>query len=543
MFIITRLDAFPRLALIILLPILIILLTLPRLIYRIVKDGSFKNIIDQIDKKLVQIIVIGAGNDANRFIREVNRKGASPYNVIGIIDNNPSLVGRNIRGVRVLGNISRIDNIIEKLNKDKFKPQKLIIGTNKLKPDEINFILSKSESLGFTVAKLPNINELKTANRQNNQQLFTSQFNIKSIEMEDLLKRPQQVLDLNITKKMIQNKNILVTGAGGTIGSEIIRQIIYFEPRSICLLDNSEYALYTIQLELNQKKFKTNILPIIKDIKSFDCMNQVFSDFNPDIVFHAAALKHVPLSETNKCETFLTNVIGTQNVAKCSSLHMCEKMVLISTDKAVYPSSFMGVTKKLAEGYCQALSVEKRKSRKMQTKFLVVRFGNVLGSTGSVVPLFQKQILSGGPVTVTHPEATRYFMTKHEAVQLVLQASSIPEDKNHPERIFVLDMGDPIKIQDLARQLIRMEGFIPDKEIKIVFTGLRPGEKVHETLFQDNETLVNTQIENIKQASPLPLTLELLENKLSALEILAKEGQSNKVLDIIKDIIPEYKYN
>ena len=343
--------------------------------------------------------------------------------------------------------------------------------------------------------------------------------------IEDLLQRPQQALNNDKVDSMTNDQKILISGAGGTIGSEIVRQIINLNPKAICVLDNNEFALYKIQTEINEKypDLEKNI--VIGDIRNIDSINRIFQNFKPDIVFHAAALKHVPLVEQNPTEAILTNIIGTKNIANASKNFSCKVMVLISSDKAVYPSSVMGQTKRIAESYCQSLAISEINKPNKDTNFVIVRFGNVLGSTGSVVPLFQRQIKVGGPITVTHPDATRYFMTSKEAVRLVLHAATLQENYENLNRIFILDMGEPIRIQDLARQLIRMEGLQPDKDIKISFTGLRRGEKIHESLFYKEEVLMTTNISGIKEAKLFVPDLLEIESNMKNLKFLSESGK------------------
>ena len=541
MFITTRLDAFPRSALFLLWPLLIVFLSAPRIFYRLAKDGNLQNILERNIDGRVPILMVGAGSETERFIREVNRPNTSPYRVVGIVDNRPGRIGRDIRGVRIWGTLDSLKRVTEKLGKRGIKPQRLVLTTDKLDPSIVTQILETAEGLGMTVARLPRVTDFghldptfSTIKNMHDQ--------IQPIAMEDLLRRPQQVLDQKAIRTLVRDRRVLVTGAGGTIGSELVRQLIALEPQSICLLDNSEFALYQVDIEISELAPHLTRISVLADVKNYPHLERIFKEQQPDLVLHAAALKHVPLAEDNPVETILTNVMGTRNVARACQEVNTMAMILISTDKAVNPTSIMGATKRIAESYCQALNVRSRKSGRtnLDTRFVVVRFGNVLGSTGSVVPLFQRQLARGGPITVTHRDATRYFMTTHEAVQLILQAFSLPENADAPERIFILDMGDPVKIQDLARQMILMTGLQPEKDIKITYTGLRPGEKIHEDLFHQDETLVETAVPGVKQAAPRPLDLDSLDSHLDQLNSAAQKGDISATIKLLNEQVPEY---
>ncbi len=539
MFLVTRLESFPRSALLFLFPVLIIFLSTPRLVYRIIKDRNFENIFENISKNKTQVVMIGADNESERFIREVNRPGSSPYKVIGIIDIAINSVGRDIRGVRIWGTLTDFEKIISRLKSKNFNPQKIIISNSKIPSDKLKLILKNSEKLGLTVSKLPRITELFMADHSDKLN-FPIYSTLQPLAIEDLLQRPQQNLNNEKVDSMINNQKILISGAGGTIGSEIVRQIISLNPKSICVLDNNEFALYKIETEIAEKYPALTKKVVIGDIRNIDTVNRIFQDFKPDIVFHAAALKHVPLVEQNPTEAILTNISGTKNIANASKRFSCKVMVLISSDKAVYPSSIMGETKRIAESYCQSLAISEKNTSNKNTNFVIVRFGNVLGSTGSVVPLFQRQIKIGGPITVTHPDASRYFMTSKEAVRLVLHAATLQNNYENLNRIFILDMGEPIRIQDLARQLIRMEGLQPDKDIKITFTGLRKGEKIHESLFYEEEVLMPTKITGIKEAKLFVPDLLEIEAHIKNLKILSESGQVNEAKKLLNKMVNDY---
>ena len=337
-------------------------------------------------------------------------------------------------------------------------------------------------------------------------------------------------------RRLIEGKRVLVTGAGGSIGSELVRQLAGFAPAHISLIDNCEYNLYAIDQELSQAAPSLSRSAVLCDVRDRRRVARAFDRERPELVFHAAAYKHVPLVEQNPLEGVRTNVIGTRNVADEAVRCGASAMVMISTDKAVNPTNVMGATKRLAEAYAQALDLAGS-----ETRFVTVRFGNVLGSTGSVVPLFQKQIASGGPVTVTHPDITRYFMTIPEAVQLVLQASvSGATADDYRGKLFVLDMGAPVRIADLARQMIRLAGKRPDIDIPIRYVGLRPGEKLHEELLHARETLVESPQSGLLLASPRPGILQILAREIDSLEAAVLDDDEDAALRLLRRAIPEF---
>ncbi len=399
-------------------------------------------------------------------------------------------------------------------------------------------LLDLTDQRGMTLARLPRLTEFKSG--------AGDPIELQPIAIEDLLGRVQTKLDRDGMERLIEGRRILVTGAGGSIGSELVRQIAGFRPARLTLLDNAEFQLYTVDLELAEKHPDLPRQAIFADVRDPAHMDAIVAGDRPDVVFHAAALKHVPLVESNPVEGVLTNVIGTRNTAEACRKAGVAAMVLISTDKAINPSSVMGATKRLAECYCQALDLAERARARREggpaTRFVTVRFGNVLGSTGSVVPLFQRQLAAGGPLTVTHPQVTRYFMTVREAVELVLQASAVGIESRAEDsgKIYVLDMGEPIKIADLARQMIRLAGLRPDKDVEITYTGLRAGEKLSEELFHDLEPLVSTEHPGLRLASPRTTNLELLARGLDDLADKAASHQRDEVLALLHRLVPEF---
>jgi FlaA1/EpsC-like NDP-sugar epimerase len=367
---------------------------------------------------------------------------------------------------------------------------------------------------------------------------------LEPVALEDLLGRPQAVLDRASMSQLIQGRRVLVTGAGGTIGAELSRQIAALSPDCLVLLDHSEFALYSIDMELRERFPRLLGAPLLRDVRDRGQVNAVLAAERPEIVFHAAALKHLPMVEANPVEGVLTNVAGSRNVAEAARAFGVSTVVMISTDKAVNPASVMGASKRVAESFCQALDLYETRRTADGTRYVTVRFGNVLGSTGSVVPLFARQLASGGPLTVTHPEVTRFFMTVREAVELVLQAAALspgPQASDLRGKICVLDMGEPIKIVDLAEQMIRLAGLRPDRDIKIEYVGLRAGEKLHEELFHRDEPLLSTSSPTIRLAAPRTADYEVLARSIDELEEAARNQREERMLQLLERLVPEYR--
>ena len=528
MFAVTRLENFPRSVLFINWFVLIISLSGSRAIYRLYKDKKFflKDISN--DESSIPVLLIGATDRAELFIREMNRNNNPTHKIVGILDINKNKIGRFIRGIEILGTISEISTIISNLEKNnkKNRPQKIIIASNDIEGNIVRDLLTFTDKTGISLARLPKITDLESD--INNEKL-----KVKPVDVFDLLSRPQALLDRNAMKKFINNKKILVSGAGGTIGSELVEQIINYEPKEIILLDNSEFLLYKIEKRIEEKKKNIKINSVLADIKDKKRIDNIFNESRPEIIFHAAALKHVPIVEKNPLEGILTNILGSINIAESCKKYGAAEMVLISTDKAVNPFSVMGVTKRISEKYCQSMSGTSK------TNFKIVRFGNVLGSTGSVVPLFQKQLERGGPLTVTHPKMKRYFMTVREAVELVIQSATL--DNNKKGEIYVLEMGQPIAITEIAEQLIRLAWLRPNKDILITYTGLRPGEKIQEELHYKNEKFIKTKNKSIFIVKPKIESFIKLSKSLNHLIDLAKNGKVEECYKEMSNLVPEYK--
>ncbi len=529
MFTIDRLTGLPRSVLFINWMLLVMLLGGPRFIYRALKDRSFNWKFSPRNNDRIPVLIIGAGDAAEQFIRDNLRDLNSPYEVVGLTDESLSKKGRTIHHVNIYGDNNILPLIVKKLARKGYAPQKFIISDDNLSATDMNKLLDIADSLGITLARLPRLNELKHG--------ISEKTEVRPIAVEDLLGRSQHVLDRKAMCRLIEGKRVLITGAGGSIGGELARQVSSYNPGKLFILELSEFNMYQIERELRGMFPNLSLECILGDVRDEAHVENIFAKHSPEIVFHAAAVKHVPIAEHNIEETIITNVFGTRNIAEACLKHNVQEMVMISTDKAVNPTNIMGASKRLAESFCQALGRNSTSS----TKFVTVRFGNVLGSTGSVVPLFREQLAKGGPLTVTDPEITRYFMTIREAVELVLQASVLGHDmKEKREYIFVLDMGQPVKILDLALQMIRLAGLKPYVDINIEFTGLRAGEKLYEELFHQSENIVKTAHEAIFLASPRESDLETLKKSFATLYEACKLRDSGKAAELLKKLVPEF---
>jgi FlaA1/EpsC-like NDP-sugar epimerase len=464
-------TALPRSVLILDPLLLIILMGGSRLAYRAWKEHRLASVLHPDSRP---VLVAGAGSAADFLLRELARNPAG-FHVVGLLDDSRDKQGRLVQGIPVLGALADVADWAKRMDVDD-----IVLALPSAAHEVRKRITQRCTEVGLNVLTVPSLEDL-VAGR-------VSDSSLRRIELDDLLGRDPVQLDDSGLHTLLTGQVVMVTGAGGSIGAELCRQIARFAPGKLVLFEQSELALYAMEQELAQRFTNLAIAPVIGDVKDTVWVNQVMADYRPAVVFHAAAYKHVPMMENrNAWEAVRNNVLGTQVVAMAAQAHGVGKFVLISTDKAVNPTNVMGATKRLAEMACQAMQQRQPDQQPGGTRFVSVRFGNVLGSSGSVIPKFQKQIESGGPVTVTHPEITRYFMSISEAAQLVLQAGLMGEGGE----IFVLDMGEPVKIVELARLMIRLSGADEDR-IHITYTGLRPGEKLFEELLNDDESTLPT---------------------------------------------------
>ncbi|GGF48336.1 polysaccharide biosynthesis protein CapD [Aliidongia dinghuensis] len=537
LFLSTRLEGQPRSTLVINWFVLIGLLSGPRILYRLFKDGRLDRVFERDAHRRIPVLLVGAGDGAELFVNEMRRDRRSNYDPIGIIAVNEGRVGRTIHRVPVVGTIDQLTGAVEKLTETDRRPQRIILTNDMIDGALISRVVDQASALGIDIARMPRVSELKSG--------VGDGLEIRPIAIEDLLGRAQRVLDREAMAHLIRGRRVLVTGAGGTIGSELVRQIAALAPSHLTLVDSAEYQLYLIDLDLAENFATLPRTTSLGDVRDRHRLDEIMAEARPELVFHAAAYKHVPMVEANPTEGVLTNVIGTRNLAEACRTAGVAAMVMISTDKAVHPTNVMGASKRLAECICQALDLAGRAGgQKNATRFVTVRFGNVLGSTGSVVPLFRRQLQAGGPLTVTHKDVTRFFMTVREAVELVLQASAVAMSDHPPkglERggIFVLEMGESVKIADLARQMIRLAGLVPDRDIKIEYIGLRPGEKLYEELFHEAEPPVKTEADGILLAAPRTADYAVLSRALDEMDEAARGRDTARVLTLLSHLVPE----
>jgi O-antigen biosynthesis protein WbqV len=510
---------------------LLVALGAPRVAYRLSKG----RVAPATARAEVQaVLLVGAGEGADLFLRALALDRRAGLRVVGLLSCGQSQTGRRIHGQPILGALDEAEAVLDALVAEDERPALLVVTDAELAGAPLARLLAQADRRGIGVRRAPRPTSLQAAGG----------IELKPVAIEDLLNRPQVALDRDGMARLVQGRRVLVTGAGGSIGSELARQVAALAPELLVLLDHGEYALWQIDLELAESFAAVPRRAVIADVRDAARMRAICEDIRPDLVFHAAALKHVPIVEANPLEGLLTNAVGTRHVADAARAAGCRAMVLISTDKAVNPSSLMGASKRLAEMYCQALDMAAVARGGMRC--ITVRFGNVLGSTGSVVPLFRRQLERGGPLTVTHPDMQRYFMTVREAVSLVLQASVLGSgDAQLPGAgeggIFVLDMGEPVKIVDLARQMIRLAGLRPDQDVAIRFTGLRPGEKLFEEIFHGSEPPAPTGHAGLLMAMPRTADAALVGRALDEIGAAARGGQLQLALSHLQRLVPEYQ--
>lgn len=484
------------------------------------KMARYERINKNQDNKANNLLIIGAGMGAREIVIAIKNNMRDKYNIVGIIDDDISKINHYILGVKVLGTRYDIPKIVKEKNVDL-----IFFAINKIDAISRKKILEICQETGIKTRVLPTTEEVITKQGAIN--------SLRDVQIEDLLGREPVHLDNKNINSLIKNKTVLVTGGGGSIGSELCRQIVKYDPKRLVILDIYENNLYDIEMELRAEYPKLNLEAIVASVRDKARLNNVFETYKPEIVFHAAAHKHVPLMEKSPLEAIKNNVFGTYNVVNCADEYGVEKFVLISTDKAVNPTNIMGASKRVCEMIVQA------KNNVSKTEYAAVRFGNVLGSNGSVIPLFKKQIERGGPVTVTHKDITRFFMTIPEAVQLILQAVTYAKGGE----IFVLDMGEPVKIYDLAVSLIKLLGYEPNVDIPIEITGLRPGEKLYEEILMSEEGLTSTKHDKIFISKPMHMEMTELEEKLNILkELEYNEKYSNEnIKNVMKEVVPTYR--
>lgn len=494
--------------------ILWILILLSRFAYR-----ALRSFVDwrQYRNEQRKVLIVGAGDAGNALIKEIRNCRHLNMNIVGVIDDAQSKIGGYIHGIKILGDRNKIIDIAEKTG-----AKEIIIAIPSASPGELKELLDICKQTNCELKKLPGIYQFVNGD--------VSVSNLKNVDVNDLLGREPIKVDLTSILDYVSGKVIMVTGGGGSIGSELCRQIASHNPKQLVLVDIYENSTYDIQQELRNSFPRLNLVVLIASVRNTKRMDMIFEKYKPDIVYHAAAHKHVPLMEDSPNEAVKNNVLGTWKVVQAADRWKVKRFVMISTDKAVNPTNIMGATKRICEMIIQTYD------KHSDTEFVAVRFGNVLGSNGSVIPLFKKQIEAGGPVTVTHPDIIRYFMTIPEAVSLVLQAGAYAKGGE----IFVLDMGEPVKILDLAKNLIRLSGHKPGDDIKIEFTGLRPGEKLYEEMLMDEEGLQDTENKLIHIGKPMEFDEKKFMEQLEALKEYVIQ-EPDDIRSRVKEIVPTYQ--
>jgi FlaA1/EpsC-like NDP-sugar epimerase len=468
--------------------------------------------------KIKKVILCGAGEAGEMIAREIAKHPRLGLKAVAFLDDDRRKTGREVAGVPVVGVTAEVANVAQRYGADE-----VLIAMPSAAGSAVRRIAERCIAAAITYRILPGIFEIIHGDARLSQ--------LREVEVEDLLKRDPIELELESIRENVTGKTILVTGAGGSIGSELCRQLTSFEPANIILMGHGENSIFNVALELEQKFAETAAVPVVGDVRDGSAMKATFEKYNPDIVYHAAAHKHITLMEQNVEEAVKNNVTGTRVVAEEALRAGAGRFVLISTDKAVNPASAMGASKMVAELAVQCLRSQG------PTEFVTVRFGNVLGSRGSVITLFKKQISQGGPVTITHREMTRYFMTVYEAVQLLIQASAIGQNGE----IMILDMGKPVRIVDLAYDLIRLSGYVPEKDVAIEFVGIKPGERLSEELFASYEDLKETPVDEIMVAIPPPVKADEVMPKIMRLEEAAAAMDHDATVELLRELIPSYE--
>ena len=467
------------------------------------------------DVPVKRLLILGAGSAAEKVLREINETPWSRFRPVGLLDDDRRKRGKTIHGVPVLGRLDQIDRV-------RVDFDEILIALPSVKGEAVRRIVGLCEKTGKRFRTIPGIWELVEGK--------VSIKTVRDVTLEDILNRGEVHLDEEGIKQYLEGRRVLITGAGGSIGAELVRQVGRFSPQAVALLDFSEYNLFRLEMEFRQRFSFIPVSVFLADIKKKDFLRQIFRRFNPDVVLHAAAYKHVPMQELNPWEAVYNNIIGTRNMIDVSLETGVRRFVLVSSDKAVRPTNVMGATKRVAEMLTVCVNSDPER------RFMAVRFGNVIGSSGSVIPLFQEQISRGSPLTVTHPDVTRYFMSIPEAAQLILQTGAMGSG----QEIFILDMGEPVRIADLARDLIRLNGLEPERDIPIQFIGLRPGEKLYEELITEGEGVIPTKHQKILVLKGEKCNGQTLQVQIDELLVIADTYDPTAIKEKLREIVPEY---
>ncbi|QPK61831.1 polysaccharide biosynthesis protein [Methylomonas sp. LL1] len=512
LFLYNRLEGLPRSVMPLYMLMLLALLCIPRFVYRFWKERA---VVERIGQRA---LIIGAGSAGEMLARDLLSNPHSGYIPVIFADDQSAKFKREIRGIRVAGRVEQLPDLVEQ-----WDIEVVLIAVPSASDSQMRRIVEICEGCGVPFQTLPSVKELLSG--------AVTKANLRNVSIMDILGRDPVRLDWQRMKSSLADKTILVTGGGGSIGSELCKQLSRLQPRKLIVFDQCEYNLYKIDADLTRLNGQLQHLAVLGDVADPLAVRQLIDSRKPDVIFHAAAYKHVPLLEGQVREAVHNNLIGTKIVAEAAIAGGVERFVLISTDKAVNPSNVMGATKRAAEILCQNLN------QTGTTRFMTVRFGNVLDSAGSVVPLFREQIQAGGPVTVTHPDITRYFMTIPEACQLIMQAETVGEGGE----VFVLDMGEPVKIVYLAEQMIRLSGKVPGQDIPIEFVGLRPGEKLYEELFHDEEPLMETGYNKLRLAKARVYDNDAWFRQIQELTQACRQQDQQRILTLLKGLVPEFK--
>lgn len=494
-------------------------------LYRVIVKQTFELYFsEKSPTKLIRAIIYGTDANAISVANALKFETPTRFKIVGFVDRNNQNASKRMLDLPILVQKKKLPSLMRSVG-----AEAVIIADKSLGKEEQLIIVDQCLEFNYRVYTVPLISDWE------NQKEISQK--VKNIQIEDLLERKPIVLDNKSISKQLKDKTVLISGAAGSIGSEIVRQVLSFNPKKVIILDQAETPLHHLSLELQKNHYTSKIHNVIADVRNYEAMSKVFKLYKPQVVFHAAAYKHVPLMEENPSQAILTNIEGTKNLADLACEHNVIKFVMVSTDKAVNPSNVMGASKRIAEKYVQSLQIKNSKeNNEKATKFITTRFGNVLGSNGSVVPLFTKQIANGGPVTITHPDIIRYFMTIPEACQLVLEAGAM----GNGGEIYIFDMGKPVKIIDLAKKMIKLAGFIPDKDIKIEIVGLRPGEKLYEELLNDTSKTIPTHHEKIMIAEEIQDEFENLHSEINELIGIANFFNNDDIVAKMKTIVPEF---